>query len=114
MMWSGRISSLVRSTLSLTSVNVSRRFWRASSRSVWIAEICSWVVMVSIAMAPGASCRAVGSLVVLFAGDQVHDEIGSHAAQCDSSHYAQQCEPDAAVGTAANDESYATGNSQRG
>ena len=65
-------------------------------------------------MAPGASCRAVGSLVVLFAGDQVHDEIGSHAAQCDSSHYAQQCEPDAAVGTAANDESYATGNSQRG
>jgi hypothetical protein len=70
--------------------------------------------MVSIAMASATSLRAVRSLVVVLAGDQVHDEIGSGAAQRDSSHYAEQCEPDAAVGTAANDEPDATGDSQRG
>jgi hypothetical protein len=70
--------------------------------------------MVSIAMAPATSCCAIGSSVVAIAGDQVHDEIGSHAAQRDSPHYAQHCEPDSAIGTAAKDESDATGNSQRG
>jgi hypothetical protein len=69
--------------------------------------------MVSIAMAPALRCCAVGSLVVVPARDQVHDEIGSHAAQRDSPHYAQQREPDATVGTAANDESDAAGYSQR-
>ena len=66
-------------------------------------------------MAPALSCCAVGSLaVVLLAGDQVHEEVGSRAAQRDSSHQAQQCEPDAAVGTAADDESGAAGYCKRG
>jgi hypothetical protein len=69
--------------------------------------------MVSIAMAPASSCCAVGLLIVVPAGDKVDDEIGSHAAQRDSPHNAQHCEPDSAVGTAANDESDATGYGQR-
>lgn len=65
-------------------------------------------------MAPALSCCAVGSLVVvLLAGDQVHDEAGNRATQRDSSHQAQQCQPETAVGTAANDESSTAGYCER-
>jgi hypothetical protein len=70
--------------------------------------------MISVAMASAASCCAVGPLIVVPAGDQLENEIGSHTAQGDSSHYAQQCKPDSGVGAAAKDESGATGNSKRG
>jgi hypothetical protein len=70
--------------------------------------------MVSIATASASSFWAVGSLVVAIAGEQVHHEAGSRAAQRDSSHQAQKCDPDPAVGTAANYESDCAGNRQRG
>jgi hypothetical protein len=70
--------------------------------------------MVSIAMALATSRAAVGSLILVPAGDQVYNKTGSHAAHRDSSRDAQQCDTNAAVGTAAQDESDATGNRQRG
>src|SRR5579863_1386253 len=114
MMRSGRKSSSARSTLSLSSLKVSRRFCRASSRSVWIAEICSLVVIVSIAIACVAIRSASDSTIVVIAGDQVHDESGDGAAQRDSSDDGQECEPDAAFGAAAEDEAEAAGDRQRG
>ena len=54
------------------------------------------------------------ALVVVIAADQTHNETGSRPAQRDSSYQGQECEPDAAVGAAAEDESDATGYRQRG
>ena len=50
----------------------------------------------------------------MIAGDQAHDETGSGATQRDSPDQGQEREPDAAVGAAAEDESDATRDSQRG
>jgi len=68
--------------------------------------------MVSIAIA-ATSCCTVRSAAVAIAGDQIHDEIGSRAAQRDSSDDAKECEPEAAVGASADDESDATRYRQR-
>jgi len=69
--------------------------------------------MVSIARAFVASFGAVRPVVVI-AGDQVDDEIRGCPAQRDSSHYRHKRKPDAAVRSAAEDESDAAGYSQRG
>jgi hypothetical protein len=69
--------------------------------------------MLSIAIAFASSFCAVASPVVAIAGDQVHDEIGRCAAQRDSSDDRQKRKPNAAVGSAAEDEADAAGNSQR-
>src|SRR5208282_6453738 len=103
-----------RPTFALTSVKVSRRSWRASLRSIWIAEICFSVVMFSIAMAFAAGFFAAGVLVVGIAGDQADDETGGGAAQRDSSHDSQQRKPDAAVESSTEDEPCPAGDSQRG
>ena len=50
---------------------------------------------------------------VAIAGHQVHDEVGSRAPQRDSPHDAKECEPEAAVGASADDESDATCYRQR-
>jgi hypothetical protein len=53
-------------------------------------------------------------LVAAIAGDQVHDETGSRAAQRDSSCYGQKCDAETAVSASAKYESDAAGNCQRG
>jgi hypothetical protein len=69
--------------------------------------------MVSIAIAFHASFCAVRALVVAIAGDQANDETGDCPSQRDSSHCRQKRQSDAAAGSAAEDESDATGYSQR-
>jgi hypothetical protein len=69
--------------------------------------------MVSIAIAPAASLLAIGSLVAVIAADEIDDETGRRAAQRDSSRDGQECEPDAAAGAPADNESDAAGDRQR-
>lgn len=64
-------------------------------------------------MAFPASFCAVRVLVVAIAADEADDETGDCPAQCDSSHCRQKRQSDAAAGSAAEDESNATGDSQR-
>src|ERR1039457_5099464 len=110
---SGRIPPSARPTFGWTSVRVSCSSWRASLRSIWIAEICSSVVMFSIVVVSAASFCTLRVLAVAIAGDQADDKTGGCPAQRDPSHDGQQRKPDTAVGSSAEDESRRAGDRQR-
>src|SRR6266849_4119 len=116
-MRSGRRSSSVRPTLALTSLKASRRSWRASSRSSWILEICSSVVISSIvmslvAMSSARFCVPRPPPVGVWC-DEADDEIGRRAAQRHLAGHRERRKPDFAVRSSTEDESSRTGYGQR-